>query len=447
MQPKLDANEQRKKQQQEEEKPAATVAAASARSSRLGKMHRIKKMRNMDRLRNSNNNQSGSDKEVSKPSSYAEPQDEPPVSADIDKDYDTTLQTMRQIVGAKDPLPSEQTRTRGNQSSMTARRWMHDGEEKSDKANATRGVVMARSSSSDYDTDGDRSRGPSAIFSHQVINEQSMSASQMTPDVAAFFEKQPGHSRFSNTKDDDDTYDYSARDGNVFESKTFDSHREDDVDSQGSMSYTKRREKETKAKEEEARKKAAAAAKAGMENPFVHQDDVEHYRKTLDRPELKTGLGVVAAATIGCVVLGPVGLLVGAAAVGIGVGVMQIPEEQRSNMCDKAAEAVKGAHESAVHASEALSQSCANTYQTSGCADHVPQEMKTCCSALDEANSVKADGIDTAVSQAEVGGSENIPTKTDTFANNHGKEAKVISPLNRFRNKKDNVAYFRQGRC
>jgi hypothetical protein len=104
----------------------------------------------------------------------------------------------------------------------------------------------------------------------------------------------------------------------------------------------------------------------------------------MDTPAVKTACGVAAAATTGCFLLGPVGLLIGAAAVGIGVGVMQIPEEQRMNMQEKATEACKGAHEHVITVSEAISNSCATTYTESGIADHVPAEVKQCCEVIDE---------------------------------------------------------------
>jgi hypothetical protein len=53
---------------------------------------------------------------------------------------------------------------------------------------------------------------------------------------------------------------------------------------------------------------------------LINKDDVEHYTESLDTPAMKIGAGMVGAATVGCICLGPVGLLVGAAAVGIGVG-------------------------------------------------------------------------------------------------------------------------------
>ena len=100
---------------------------------------------------------------------------------------------------------------------------------------------------------------------------------------------------------------------------------------------------------------------------------------------VKTAAGVAIAATVGCVVLGPVGLLVGAAAVGIGVGVMQIPVEQRQNLEDKASRTLRQVSDTALTASESLSTACANSYQDSGLADHVPDEVNNCCAAIREA--------------------------------------------------------------
>ena len=167
--------------------------------------------------------------------------------------------------------------------------------------------------------------------------------------------------------DDENTYDYGDRDDN---------------DSQGSLSYEQRRLKGVR--EKEARDAAVAAAKAEMEGPFVKKEDIEHYRSSLDTPVVKTVAGVAGAAALGCIAVGPVGLLLGAAAVGIGVGVMQIPEEQRSNLCNKATDAMKGAQESALNASESISDSCANTYRESGIADHIPVEMQSCSAPTNE---------------------------------------------------------------
>jgi hypothetical protein len=115
------------------------------------------------------------------------------------------------------------------------------------------------------------------------------------------------------------------------------------------------------------------------EGPFLVQDDVEHYRKVVDTPLSRTVVGVAVAATTGCLVLGPVGLLVGAAAVGIIVGYMQIPAEERHNMNKKASEAIHNLQDSALSASDTLSNQCAATYENSGVADHVPLEVQNCC--------------------------------------------------------------------
>mmetsp|Transcript_30706 Transcript_30706/g.34999 ORF Transcript_30706/g.34999 Transcript_30706/m.34999 type:complete len:731 (+) Transcript_30706:98-2290(+) len=124
------------------------------------------------------------------------------------------------------------------------------------------------------------------------------------------------------------------------------------------------------------RRQGEEAFNNGGHPSLISKDDVEHYRQSLDTPVVKTAAGVVAAATIGTIILGPVGLLVGAATVGIGVGIMQIPEEQRNNMKDKATETLHKAHESVLNASEALSSTCANA-----CMEHkdqFPQDVKRC---------------------------------------------------------------------
>jgi hypothetical protein len=81
--------------------------------------------------------------------------------------------------------------------------------------------------------------------------------------------------------------------------------------------------------------------------------------------------------------LGPVGLLVGAATVGIGVGVMQIPEEQRTNVQKKATAALQRAHESAISASEALSSTCASSFNETN--KMLPMEVKQCFAPDDNA--------------------------------------------------------------
>jgi hypothetical protein len=290
----------------------------------------------------------------------------------------------------------------------------------------------------------------------------------MTPDVAAFFERRRRqHGAFvrdddSSSRRDEGGYDEEGQ-HDAYEFHTLESPKDDEDDdngSQGSMSYSRRREIEARVEEERARRKAAAEAKAsdadnrnpfssmGLQNPFEKNEQVEQFRKKYDTPTNRAAAGVAVASTVGFLILGPVGLLVGAATVGIGAGVMQIPEEQRSNMCVKASEAVHGAHQTAIACTESLSNSCATTYENS-VADHVPAEMKSCCTAIDEeVNKVVAsskgvvdgDGfradpsVKDAVNQAELQGNKS----RDGNLNN--------SPNHRFRNKKNKVACLREGK-
>ena len=158
--------------------------------------------------------------------------------------------------------------------------------------------------------------------------------------------------------------------GGADDERTFDYGEWDDRDD-GSVTYEQRKEAEKKAKEAKGR-----GFVDDTNSPLLNTEDVSYYRQTLDTPAAKVTAGIVLAGTVGCVILGPVGLLVGAAAVGIGVGVMQIPEEQRVHVKNKAVKAVHQAHESAISASEAISTSCATSCHDIGCIDHFPSDMK-----------------------------------------------------------------------
>lgn len=249
--------------------------------------------------------------------------------------------------------------------------------------------------------------------------------SQTTPDISSFYERNPRLLR-----DDDDTYDYGARDNATT-----------DEGSQGSLSYTERMWR----KDRDARRAAAAAAQAEMEGPFMKHDDVEHYRKAVDTPLGRTAIGVAVAATAGCFVLGPVGLLLGAAAVGIGHGYMQIPEEERSNMNSKASLAFNKFQESALHASDKLSSTCASTYRDSGVADHVPPEVQNFCSGcaadIEESTIV---GKETTMEGAS------IIAKVDESEEEEGAEMddmrRIITPPNNHRmRQRDKVQCLRKG--
>ena len=465
--------------------PVALAAGRNNNNSRMGKIQRMKKMRNLDRHKSRDGLSTSSELDLHQlhPSSSAEQTN--------DCEDAAALASVRHLVGTSSvernsrlSSPSDSLRNvpddekeepAQTMDTSSHAKWIQDGEEKSDKAHPRR-IVLARSSSSEYETedggyddDDDENRGspgPKAsaaaiLLRDQVLHGPSTSASQMTPDVAAFFDRRRRTGAARDLDDDDETDDYySGREDNdptrTYGIPTFESGKDegevdqdDDNDSQGSMSYFRRREKEAREQEELARQKAAAAAKAGMEkswdNPFLPKEQVEEFRKKYDTPGIRTAVGVAAASTLGLVVLGPVGLLVGAATAGIGAGIMQIPEEQRSNMCVKASEAMHGAHQSAIICTEAISNSCANTYENS-VADHVPSEMKTCCTAIDEE-------VNKVVSSSN-GPDDGIlddPDDPDTVKRSDSQSKKTkeskphVSP-NRVRNKKDNVACLREGK-
>lgn len=363
-------------------------------------------------------------------------------------DDEITLTSVGQIVGTSMDRKSPDLRQRGSglaenagfvHSSSTAsdsnanpsplRRHMPTHEERQSENNRTRRLRVVQTSSSDYETDtiDSRDEGRSALLAEAALKEPNMStlsASQMTSDMAAFFNRE-------RVPVDDETYDYGDRED----------------DSQGSLSYAQRRQKEQR--EKSARQAAVAAAKAEMEGPFMKTDDVDHYRKTLDTPLSRTALGVATAATVGCVLLGPVGLLVGAAAVGIGVGYMQIPEEQRQNMNNKATEALRNAQESTFIASEKLSNSCVTTYKYSGISDHVPSEVQTCCSGLasleKDEREKSAENPDTVVNNAN---GDDKGESNGTRLNNH--DFRNFSPSHlgggRVRDKRGKVACLREGK-
>lgn len=203
---------------------------------------------------------------------------------------------------------------------------------------------------------------------HEKDTAFSMSNSAFSDGLFPTKKKSVSSSTMHMLRDDDDTYDYGA------ESE----YEDTDTNSQGSLSYAERQRIQ---KEEKARQQAVQAA----------------HNEIRDEQRLgRTAAGLAAAATVGCLIMGPVGLLVGAAAVGIGVGYMQIPEQERANMNEKASEALNSFQETALNASEKLSNSCATTYKDSGVSDHVPVEIQTCCTNLatfDEPQTVETRSI------------------------------------------------------
>lgn len=290
-------------------------------------------------------------------------------------------------------------------------------EEKSDKilgttTTSTGPRVLRTASSSDYDTDGDISK-TSRHSAQRLLDGPSHS---QTTDVNDFFDSsrfsQPQHNQqhpgnsllhhhhhhgnsnsnnmYHNTSssinssagprridDDERTFDYGDRDD----------------DSNGSTSYATRRRKEAERRarlggdnslnnangesNDDGNSKQDGDAKKEKEiaeglPQLLSKEDMEKYTKTMENPAMKLGAGVVGVATVGCIAFGPVGLLVGVAAVGLGFGVMQIPEEERKKIQAKAEKAMHNLQEKAVDVSEKVSSNCLTTYKDSGVADHLP---------------------------------------------------------------------------
>ncbi|KAL7503392.1 hypothetical protein ACHAXN_001213 [Cyclotella atomus] len=106
----------------------------------------------------------------------------------------------------------------------------------------------------------------------------------------------------------------------------------------------------------------------------------------LNKPHVKAAIGVGAAATLCAAILGPIGLLVGAASAGIGMGVLQIPEEQRNNVCNHVATSLSKARDVALELSDTVSTSCgkcANNENPVEAASEVRREFfDKCCSGV-----------------------------------------------------------------
>lgn len=321
-------------QQRPVEAPAAQNDPPAHKSSRMSTAQRLARMQRMKqaRLRPSSDYEQRSSPEAVPPDNLSlQP------SAD-----EITLTSVRQIVGtAADkqsdryaPTPDEMTYTHDDYD------WP---EEKSNKEDVVRRAT----------TESAQRHQPHHHPSVPTIN------SQLTPDITSFYEE------------------------GRFVPPTSHADVAHDELSQGSESFAQRKERERL--EEEARAAAVERAKAEMEGPFIKAEDMDYYQKSVDTPMVKTAAGVAVAATLGCIVLGPMGLLVGAAAVGIGVGVMQIPAEQRQILEEKATHTLRQVSETAIQTSESLSNTCVNTYKESGLAEHVPEEVHKCCISINEA--------------------------------------------------------------
>ena len=263
-----------------------------------------------------------------------------------------------------------------------SRFWLE--EEKSDKINNNRQPPVTTgsssyltASSSEYDTDKDSGGNPSSLSNDNgdTLSPQHNNKGNNNQNHFPYYSRTKPHHR---AEDDDKTFDYGSRD-------------DTDSYSAGSGSYAARRQKEA-----ERRRKALAEAQLADssqasnaqkgESTLINKEDVEHFKKSLDSPAMRIGAGVAGAATLG-VVVGPVGLLVGAAVVSIGFSLSQIPEEDRNRMQESAKESFQDFQEKACDATETLGNTCAAHYKDSGVAEHIPSQMAehlpTCLSAPD----------------------------------------------------------------
>jgi hypothetical protein len=241
-------------------------------------------------------------------------------------------------------------------------------EEKSEKAGKS---FLATSSSGDYSSDKE---------SLGLTANSNQSSSLQEKYRRRLVSEQPYTNTTQNNFDDDDkTFDYA-------------NYEDNDSWSAGSGSYAARRAKEAERRQALARKSETPIAEPQKtESPFMNQDDVEHFRKSMDSPAMRIGMGVAGAATIGALV-GPVGLLVGAAVISIGFSVTQIPSEERTKLQSKASSAMQELQEKACDAAENLGNSCATHYQDSGVheqlplqvADHLPQCLSSTDGVIDD---------------------------------------------------------------
>lgn len=156
------------------------------------------------------------------------------------------------------------------------------------------------------------------------------------------------------------------------------------------------------------------------------KDTNDKVDEVLNKPNVKTALGVAAAATIGAAMLGPVGVLVGAASIGIGIGVMQIPEEQRRNVASHASTSLEKARNVALDISESVGKSCARMYEnetgkdpSNALGNVVPDEIiDRCCSQRKEEH--QQDG-----SFLDGGGTVDLPPSPIASGGQHGAKGLV----------------------
>eukprot|EP00526_Cylindrotheca_closterium_P006917 CAMPEP_0113644738 /NCGR_PEP_ID=MMETSP0017_2-20120614/23552_1 /TAXON_ID=2856 /ORGANISM="Cylindrotheca closterium" /LENGTH=729 /DNA_ID=CAMNT_0000556377 /DNA_START=76 /DNA_END=2262 /DNA_ORIENTATION=+ /assembly_acc=CAM_ASM_000147 len=320
-------------------------------------------------------------------------QEEQQQSKSYQSNYNSLSENMHSL--QKKKTPNKRNGQSRQKYYSEQRPWLED--EKSEKVN-NRGSYLT-ASSSEYDTDKESQmmglEGQSYSKSADG-NDYNSSPLHKQNNGDNYYSSRAYPRRFHD--DDDKTFDYGDR---------------DDDYSADSGSYAARRWKEAErrkalAAELDSPKENSSAGNAS-ESPFINKEDAEHFKQkidAMDSPALRIGVGVAGAATIGAVV-GPVGLLVGAAAISVGFSLSQIPEEDRNKLQTKATQSMYEFHDKACEVSDKLSTTCATHYHDSGVAEHIPpqiaENLPQCISNPDD--QVLDDGVvdDTAPGNADTG--------------------------------------------
>uniref|UniRef100_A0A7S4R6L4 Uncharacterized protein n=1 Tax=Ditylum brightwellii TaxID=49249 RepID=A0A7S4R6L4_9STRA len=105
---------------------------------------------------------------------------------------------------------------------------------------------------------------------------------------------------------------------------------------------------------------------------WVRESDDEGHGSNCSTPNVTAAVGLTAVAAAGGVVLGPMGILVGVALVGLGFSLSQIPEDQSNDIRNYATHLLQSAHEKAVFMHETVQSSCVHACDSSGLPEQYP---------------------------------------------------------------------------
>lgn len=259
--------------------------------------------------------------------------------------------------------------------------WKED--EKSDKIGygAAGGRVLRTEYSSDYDMDDVRSRQSSTHFAEGPSNSQTTNANDYFATSSRYHNtNNMNNNVFQNNinsnnrriDDDDRTFDYGDRDDDSNGGTSYVRRRREVEQRRGRLTANDLNSNVPNGTLEQSIHQAVSANGNNGEPMLLTKDDMEHLMKKDDSLIFRLTAGVVAVATVGLLISGPVGMLAGVAAGGLGMGFMRIPEEERKKIQERAEKGLNSLQEKACDASEVMSSSCINTYQDSGVAEHVP---------------------------------------------------------------------------